>query len=276
MLDADAMTDDANMLNTYDLAGKRVLITGAGTGLGAELARACAQRGAVVGICGRRVDRLEGVLTELHEHSPASRSWSIDLADLPRVSGFAANVIDAFGGLDVLINNAGIPKRRPVMALTFDEVEYVNRINYLSPVALTIALLPALIASSGEIINVSSVAARLSPPAEAAYAATKAGITAWSESMRVDFGIADIDVGVHVVNPGVFDTELFSLPGNDPFTAPVEMLTPVEIVEPVLSLLGSHTFEVYVPAWFRDVAAHKFPDSTAYLDGTIAFGRSQR
>jgi hypothetical protein len=94
--------------------------------------------------------------------------------------------------------------------------------------------------------------------------------------MRVDFGIADIDVGVHVVNPGVFDTELFTLPGNDPFTAPVEMLTPAEIVEPVLALLGSPTFEVYVPAWFGDVVAHKFPDTTAYLDGTIAFGRSHR
>lgn len=276
MLNADGMTDDTSMLTAYDLAGKRVLITGAGTGIGAELARACARRGAVVGICGRRADRLAQVLAELQDQSPASRSWPIDLAELAHIPAFAAQVIEELGGLDVLINNAGIPKRRSVMALTFDEVEYVNRINYLSPVALTLELLPALIASSGEVINISSVAARLSPPAEAAYAATKAGITAWSESMRVDLGIAGIEVGVHVVNPGVFDTELFTLPGNDPFTAPVEMLAPVEIVEPVLGLLGSSTFEVYVPAWFGDVVAHKFPDTTAYLEGTIAFGRSQR
>jgi NAD(P)-dependent dehydrogenase (short-subunit alcohol dehydrogenase family) len=108
------------------------------------------------------------VLAEHHEHSAASRSWTVDLAELPNIPSFAAQVIDELGGLDVLINNAGIPKRRTVMALRFDEVEYVNRINYLSPVALTIELLPELIASSGEIINISSVAARLSPPAEAA------------------------------------------------------------------------------------------------------------
>ena len=81
-------------------------------------------------------------------------------------------------------------------------------------------------------MNISSVAARLGPPAEAAYAASKAAITAWSESMQVDLGIAGSAVKVHVVNPGVFDTELFHLPDNDDFTAAVEMLPVESIVEP--------------------------------------------
>ncbi len=260
---------------TYDFGGKRILITGATSGIGAELAVACARRGATVGICGRRAERLQSVLDELHQHSSVSRSWTIDLADLDGVAPFAQDVLDAFGGLDVLINNAGIPKRRAVMALTYEEVEYVNRINYLSPTALTIALLPSLIASKGEIINISSVAARLSPPAESAYAATKAAITAFSESMLVDLAVAGHEVAVHVVNPGVIDTELFTLPDNDPFTSPVEALPVAEIVDPVLGLLGTGQFEIYVPSWFGDVVAQKFPDTTAYLNGNIAWARSQ-
>ena len=259
----------------YDFTDKRVLITGGGSGIGAELAIACARRGATVGICGRRADRLNAVLHEMQQHSAGSRCWVADLSDLESLATFAEVVVDDLGGLDVLINNAGIPKRRPVTALTFDEVEYTNRINYLSPVALTLAFLPTLIEARGEIINISSVAARLSPPAEAAYAATKAAITAWSESMVVDLGIAGIALGVHVVNPGVFDTELFHLPNNDAFSSPVEMLPTAAIVEPVLGLLGTAQFEIYVPAWFGDVVAHKFPDTTAYLQGNIAYGRSQ-
>ncbi len=260
---------------TYDFSDKRILVTGATSGIGAELARACAARGATVGVCGRRSERLDALLVELHATSPGSRAWTIDLSEIEGINNFAQSVLTEFGGIDVLINNAGIPKRRTAMSVTYDEVEYVNRINYLSPIALTIALLPSLIESSGEIINISSVAARLSPPAESAYAATKAAITAYSESMLVDLAVADINVGVHIVNPGVVDTELFTLPGNDDFTSPVEMLAVSEMVEPVLSLLGTDQFEVYVPAWFGDVVGHKFPDTTAYLKGNIAYAKAQ-
>ncbi|HEY3831028.1 MAG TPA: SDR family NAD(P)-dependent oxidoreductase [Acidimicrobiia bacterium] len=260
----------------YDFNGKRVLVTGASAGIGEALAMGFAERGATVGICARRADRLAAVVEKLQKHSPASTSWTIDLADLDAVDGLAADVLQEFGGLDVLVNNAGIPKRRSVINLEATTIDSVNLINYLSPIHLTLALLPALIESSGEVINISSVAARLSPPAEAAYAATKAAITAFSESMYVDLAIAGDDVGVHVVNPGVFDTELFTLPDNDDFTAPVDMLPVSDIVEPVLSLLGTDIFERYVPEWFGDVVGAKFPDTTKYLQGNIAWVKSQQ
>ena len=105
------------------------------------------------------------------------------------------------------------------------------RINYFSPVRLTLAMLPGLIDRSGRIVNISSVAARLGPPIEAAYAASKAAVTAFSECMAVD--LRDTDVMVHVVNPGVLDTELFHLPDNESgFHDSVEMLPFDAIVEP--------------------------------------------
>jgi NAD(P)-dependent dehydrogenase (short-subunit alcohol dehydrogenase family) len=259
---------------SYSLEGKHVLITGASSGIGAALAVGFAQQGAVVGICARRADRLAETLDRVREHSPDSRSWTVDLADLEGIAGFAATVERELGGVDVLVNNAGIPKRRHVTRLSPEEVEDVMRINYFSPIRLTLALLPGLIERSGRIVNISSVAARLGPPIEAAYAASKAAVTAFSECMSVD--LRETGVGVHVVNPGVLDTELFHLPDNETgFHDSVEMLPVEAIVEPVLAQLDAGSVEGYVPEWFQDIVAGKFQDPDGFIAGTKAYASSK-
>src|SRR5664279_3905720 len=90
----------------YSVAGKHVLVTGASSGIGAALAEGFAAAGATVGICARREDRLAEVLTRCRAHSPDSRMWTVDLADLDGIAGFAAQVSDELGGVDVLVNNA--------------------------------------------------------------------------------------------------------------------------------------------------------------------------
>src|SRR5262245_51933756 len=115
---------------SYDLNGKHVLVTGASTGIGAALAVGFAQRGATVGICARREDRLNEVLDRCRKHAPDSKAWAIDLNDLDALDDFAARASRELGGIDVLVNNAGIPKRKPVFELTPDIVEAVMRINY--------------------------------------------------------------------------------------------------------------------------------------------------
>src|SRR6188508_1207960 len=97
---------------SYSVDGKHVLVTGASGGIGAALAEGFAARGATVGICARRADRLDAVLTRLREHAPNSRAWTIDLSDLGALDGFARRAADELGGIDVLVNNAGIPKRK--------------------------------------------------------------------------------------------------------------------------------------------------------------------
>jgi NAD(P)-dependent dehydrogenase (short-subunit alcohol dehydrogenase family) len=259
---------------TWKPEGKHVLVTGGSAGIGAALAEGFASRGAVVGICGRREDKLAEVLARLQAHSPESRSWRVDLADLDGVEAFAAQANEELGGIDVLVNNAGIPKRRTVQALTPEVVESTMAINYYSPIRLTLALLPTLIERDGHIVNISSIAARLGPPGEAAYAATKAALTAWSESMAVD--LRDTNVGVHVVNPAVIDTELFQMPDNDPaMIEDVQALPTDAMVEPVLRALDDGTFEVYVPEHFLQITQGKFNDPTAWIEGTKAYARSQ-
>ena len=255
---------------TYSLKGKKVLITGASGGIGAALAEGFAARGATIGICARRADRLAEVLERLQKVAPESRSWTIDLNDLDGIPAFAAQADTELGGIDVLVNNAGIPKRRHVTRLTPEESESVMRINYFSPVRLTLALLPGLIERSGQIVNISSVAARLGPPIESCYAASKAALTAFSECIAVD--LRDTGVGVHIVNPGVLDTELFHLPDNEPGFHSTDIMVPADsIVEPVIAMMDNGTIEGYVPDWFKDVVANKFTDTDAFITGTKSY-----
>jgi short-subunit dehydrogenase len=259
----------------FDAAGQRVLITGASSGIGATLAERLAERGAVVGICARRESRLREVLDRCREHSPESRMWVCDLADFDAVDALAEAAVSEMGGVDVLVNNAGIPKRKHVTALDPETVETVTRINYLSPVRLTLALLPQMVErGAGRIVNVSSVAATLSSPGEAAYDASKAALSVFSEAMAID--LWETGVKVLVVYPGVVDTELFTIPDNDPLPPVIEKIGVDELVAGVLDALEREVIEVYVPEWFKGIASGKAANVDVFLAGSAEWVRQQR
>jgi short-subunit dehydrogenase len=258
-----------------ELKGCRALVTGASSGIGAGLAEALAAEGATVGICARRGDRLAEVVGRCMEHSPESRMWVVDLADFDAVDQLSMDVLDAFGGVDLLVNNAGIPKRRHVTALNIDTITQVMHINYLSPMRLTMALLPQMLErGAGTIVNISSIAAQLSAPGEAAYDASKAALTAFSEAMAMD--LWETGIKLMVVYPGVIDTDLFSLPDNDIPDLPVTA-EPVSVaVDAILGGLASGAAQVYVPEYFRDICTSKAQDVAAFLENTAGYLRDHR
>jgi len=260
---------------SFEAKGLRVLITGASSGIGAELAERFARNGATVGLVARREDRLTETLERCRVHAADSQLQVADLADPAQVDAIARWAQKALGGVDVLVNNAGIPKRRHVRALDMATVEAVTRINYLSAVQLTLALLPQMLErGTGRIINVASVAATLSSPGESSYDASKAALAVFSEAMAVD--LWDAGIKVLVVYPGVVDTELFSIPGNDPLPDEIARIPVSELVDGVWEALDRDALEVYVPDWFKDLAASKAKDPQQFLSGTAEWVRSHK
>ncbi|TMR41824.1 SDR family NAD(P)-dependent oxidoreductase [Actinomadura geliboluensis] len=258
------------------LTGRSALVTGASSGIGAVVAEALAAAGARVGLVARRKDRLEQVLARCREHSPDSAMWTADLADLDGIADLAAAAERELGGVDVLVNNAGMPKRRRVQDLAPAEAEDVMRLNYASPVRLTLALLPGMIARGrGHLVAIGSVAARLGPPHEGAYGASKAALTAFWESMAVD--LDGTGVQVHVVQPALIaGTELFTLPGNEPPLSDVsDALPPERVADAVLAALETGKFEQYVPDWFDEMASGKAADVDAFVAGVKEWTRDR-
>jgi short-subunit dehydrogenase len=256
------------------LAGRRVLLTGASSGIGASAAVLLARAGATVGLVARRADRLDAVLAECRQHAPASQRWVADLADLATAARVADEVWDAFGGLDAVVNNAAIPKRRRAADLTIGEIEAVLRTNFLSPTQMTLRLLPRLVAAGqGVIVNVSSLAGRVGVPGEPAYSASKFALCGWTESLYIE--LAGSGVQVRLVLPGAIETEIWDQPDNDPpvYDGPKE---PAESVAEAIvgvvaeALAGGGRFETYVPD-LKPIVELKTSDADSYLEGAVAF-----
>ncbi len=252
--------------------GSTILVTGASSGIGAALAPMLAERGATVGIVARRKDRLEAVLEECRAHAPSSRLWAADLGDLDAAERVALEAWDAFDGLDCLVNNAAIPKRMPVQRLTREEVDTVMRINFTSPVRMTLALLPRwLERDRGCVVNVSSMGGRIGIAHEAAYCASKFALSGWSESLAIDLHATGLEVKLAL--PGPIETEIWDLPENDPALYEGPFVPAADCAASIVTAIESDGFEHYVPPEFpgglgkqHDMVIGKTQAPDAFID----------
>ena len=255
----------------FSATGKRVLITGASSGVGAAVARRLAAHGAVVGLVARRRDRLAAVLADCRTTSPDSTMWVVDLGDTAAIGELCRQAWDALGGIDVLINNAAVPKRRAVTDLDPFDAEAVMRVNFFAPMHLILAVLPLMLArDSGIVVNVSSIGGRLGIIHESAYCASKFALCGWSETLAVD--LHGTGVSVKLIQPGPVDTEIWDQPDNDKplYTGP--KVPPDEVAAGIVAALGDDRFEHYLPD-LKSVVDAKNADIDAFIAGAAAMAR---
>lgn len=189
-----------------DLTGKVVWITGASSGLGKALAKECALQGADVILTARRYEELEKVRVTLL-NPERHVSVCADITDESQVRHAYAQVLEAKGRIDWLINNAGLSQRALIQDTTMQTERAIMEVDYFSQVFLTKTVLPTFIAQkSGRIAFVSSVAGLLGTQYRASYSAAKAAIHMWANSLRAE--VAQDGVEVSVIFPGFVKTNV--------------------------------------------------------------------
>jgi short-subunit dehydrogenase len=228
-----------------DYRGKVAVVTGASSGIGWEAARAFARRGAVVVAVARREERLRELVEECRRDSPVSSYLAGDLADAKFAEGVIADTVARHGGLDVLVNNAALTKHKQVYHLSAAEVEHVTRVNFLSAVWTTLAAIPPMLTRGGGfIVNVSSFAAKVAPPREAVYAATKAALSAFTEGLWLD--LAGSNIHAALVVPGAIDTEIWGKQ-EEPARYAGPKHPPALVVDAIFEAIEKRRHELTVP-----------------------------
>ncbi|MFC6091437.1 SDR family oxidoreductase [Saccharothrix lopnurensis] len=173
-----------------DVAGKVVLITGAARGIGAETARRLAREGARLALVGLEGEQLRQVAAEC-----GGRAWEADVTDREALERAVGEVVDHYGGIDVLVANAGVAATGFIRSMDPAAFERVIEVNLLGVWRTVRACLPHLIASRGYCLVVSSLAAIVHIPGNAAYSAAKAGCEAFADSLRAEVRHLGVDVG---------------------------------------------------------------------------------
>jgi NADP-dependent 3-hydroxy acid dehydrogenase YdfG len=190
-------------VSTDSSTGRIAVITGASSGIGEATAGALAAGGHRVALLARRVERIQALAEELGNGAVAIEA---DVTDRDSLIVASRRVHDELGGVDILINNAGVMLLGPFSVELSDDYRRMIETNLLGAIHTTEVFLDQLVADGGgDLVNLSSVAGRTARPGNAVYAATKWGIIGWSESLRQQL---QPDVRVIVVEPGAVATEL--------------------------------------------------------------------
>ena len=226
---------------------RRVLITGAASGLGKSLALRFAADGWRVAVCDLDEDRLSQTAEEIDRGGGTCMYLRADVTSEQDIEQLAESVSDHWGGLDVLVNNAGIAIAGRTDETSMEEWRRIFEVNFFGVLRTTRAMLP-LIAQGGHIINVASFAGIAAVPGLVAYNTTKAAVISFSESLRAE--LVDKEIGVSVACPAFFKTRLMETSGapHDKTRAMVERvmerskITADDVAEQVFASVRTRQF----------------------------------
>jgi uncharacterized protein len=228
--------------------GRVALVTGASSGLGRLLALRFAGAGARVALVALPGPELDAVGQEIARMGAEGLVLPCDVAARDQVFAAAERALHHFGGVDVLVNNAGYGHHRSFLEWSLDDMERLFRVNFFGTLYWTKTLLPQMVERrEGWIVFMASVAGRLGVPDESAYAASKFAMVGLAEALASELD----DRGVHVltvcpgpVQTGFFDTEAMA---RMPASTKRSMIGPERVIEAIVSALAAGKHEITVP-----------------------------
>ncbi|WP_018239259.1 3-oxoacyl-[acyl-carrier-protein] reductase [Ensifer sp. BR816] len=188
----------------FDLSGRKALVTGASGGIGEEIARMLHAQGALVGLHGTRVEKLEALANTLGERV---QIFPANLSDRAEVKALGEKAEAELGGVDILVNNAGITKDGLFVRMSDEDWDNVLEVNLTAVFRLTRELThPMMRRRFGRIVNITSVVGVTGNPGQANYCASKAGMIGFSKSLAQE--IATRNVTVNCVAPGFIESAM--------------------------------------------------------------------
>ena len=225
------------------------LVTGASAGIGAATAVRLARSGARVLLHGRDTTRLGELAGQLGDRL-AGIPIAADLGEPDGPARVAEQALAQAGRVDVLVNNAGIGWAGGLHTMPPDQITHLVTVNLGAPLVLTRLLLPGMRERRhGQVVMVSSIAGCVGVGQEAVYAATKAGLNAFCESLRDE--LVGTGVGVCTVVPGVVDTDFFTRRGTPYRRARPRPIPAERVAAAILTAVRNGRAETYAPAWMR-------------------------
>ena len=231
--------------------GKKVLITGASSGIGLASAVEFAKKGAKLILISRNKEQLNQVSEDLKKYNSPTFVFECDVSDKLQVIKTSKSILDQFGSIDILVNNAGFAIYGSVSNLTIEEIESQMATNYFGMVYFVKNFLPSmLVKKSGHIINVASVAASFGLPGIAPYCASKFAMLGFSEGLKHE--LKGTGVGLTVVSPIMVKTNFFNHPSfNNMPKYSLTSLKPETVAKAILKASNSPRLEIIVPGFVR-------------------------
>jgi 3-oxoacyl-[acyl-carrier protein] reductase len=208
------------------LADKYALITGAGRGIGLATARAFVREGATVAIADIDLERAKSAVQGLEKLGGRGLAVHVDVADPASIEQMLRAILDAFGRIDILSNNAGVGGNTPFLETTLAEWELILRTNLTGAFLVAQGVAREMVnGGSGKIINIASLSGQRGGDGRAAYGAAKAGLELLTKVMAVE--LAPFGINVNAIAPGPIDTEMAHLAHDEATRAAYHYLVPM-------------------------------------------------
>lgn len=260
------------------LSGKNVLLTGGSRGLGQHIAESLAKNGANVAIAARSLEGLNKVAVLLKKYNVQVQTFQVDLLKPDHRVELIEKVLQSFGKIDVLINNAGIETEGLYMELPWQDIRDTIELNLVTPMELTYLVLPHMLKlNNGHIVNIASLAARSGISYAATYCGTKAGIVEWMRGLRLEF--EGTGICFSSILPGyVTETGMFARFNFKP-SGLIGSCTPEQVVKAVIKAIVKGKKETIVnstPPKLLIAVSELSPDLSDWLKKKLGVVEYQR